>query len=1538
MAKPQAPPPEPVRIPPGQDSLLAQALDRAPDAVFGILPSSAFFYVNDAACRALGCSREELLQSRVADVDPRFPAEAWPAHWAQVRQDGGMSLETVHRHKDGHEYPVEVSTRILTLDGQERMFAYARDLSARKAAEAARRSSEEKYQRAFQVSPDAIAITRLADGTYLEVGEGFSATFGWSPEEVLGRTSPELGLWVRPEDRLRLVAAVRRGQASSGLEFEFRRKDGSRFTGLLSSSALELDGEACLLSVTRDITGRKRMEEALRDREGQARRTSDLLRAVLESPQGIIVFSLDGEYRYTAFTHSHAETMRRIWGVDIAAGMNMLEAIRSPADRAQAKACFDRALAGEQFTLEEEYGDSDRCRSHWENRYGPIREAGGAITGLTVFVTDISARRQVEGALRESEARYRHLFETMAQGVVYQDAEGRIITANPSAARILGLSQEQLLGRTSLDPRWQSIRPDGTPLEGPDHPAMRALRSGQPVLNELMGVFHPGEMRYRWMLVSAIPEPCRGAARPGLVCATFTDITEQKQAQDELRAAERRLHTVVSNSQAVIYQLDGEGRFLLSEGLGLEGLGLRPGQVVGSSAFAVYRGHPQILDQLARSLRGEAVHEVTELSGMVFDHQLSPVLDAQGRTESVIGIATDITARTRAEDALRDSEARFRAVWEYEPECVVLVAEDGTLLDLNPAGLAMVEVADRDEAVGGSLFDIVAKEWRGAFRDLLDKVFRGETVQEGFEIVGVKGTRRFTETHAVPLRRPDFRVTSMLAVIRDVTARNRAEEELRASESRYRALYEKTPVMLHSIEMGGHLLNVSDLWLSRMGYTRKEVLGRPSSEFMTEQSRRFAREKALPDFFRTGTCSNVPYQFVTRGGEVIDVLLSATAERDEDGAVQNSLAVLVDVTEQKRALDALRRSEAKFGALFEAMTEGVALHELVRDASGGPADYRVLDVNPGFEFHLGISTHRAKGALASELYGLGRPPYLDVYAEAVDSGRASVFETYFPPLGKHLRISVVPLDRGHFATIFEDVTDQITRIEALRESEASYRGLFDGVHEAIYIQDANARFVDVNRGAREMYGYEREDFIGRTPEFLSAPGLNDLGAVAARIQRAFAGEPQQFEFWGLRRNGEVFPKEVRVYPGTYFGQNVVVALSIDISERRRSEEALRQAQKLESLGVLAGGIAHDFNNLLTAMMGNLNLAQAKLPALAPAQSYLDAVERTVIKASDLTKQMLAYSGKGRFVVQAQDLNLLVREMMHLLNVSISKKAELAIDLQEGLPAIMAEAAQIQQVVMNLVTNAADALGSVPGSIRVSTRLERLEAAAIQRHFANQELEPGDYVVLEVADTGCGIPEEVLGRIFDPFFTTKTSGRGLGLSALLGILRGHKAGIRIHSEVGKGSTFSVCFPASAEAAAAAPGAAASRDGTLSGTVLLVDDEEMILESTGMALESLGFTVLTARDGVEGVERFLEHGPGLSLVLMDLSMPRMDGVTAFLAMHQAHPDIPVLLSSGYDPQEPGEDLLAKGLAGFIQKPYRLKDLANTVVAALERKPPA
>jgi len=387
----------------------------------------------------------------------------------------------------------------------------------------------------------------------------------------------------------------------------------------------------------------------------------------------------------------------------------------------------------------------------------------------------------------------------------------------------------------------------------------------------------------------------------------------------------------------------------------------------------------------------------------------------------------------------------------------------------------------------------------------------------------------------------------------------------------------------------------------------------------------------------------------------------------------------------------------------------------------------------------------------------------------------------------------------------------------------------------------------------------------------------------------------------------------------------VIGIATDVTERQQMEAAMRQSQKLESLGILAGGIAHDFNNLLTVVLGNLNLAQMHLPEHARAQPYLTKMEATVLRATDLTKQMLAYSGRGHFLVQPQDLNQVVREVTHLLEVSISKKVSLKFDLEPGLLAIQADAAQIQQVVMNLVTNASDAIGDQEGIIHLRTSTANLSERDLQSVYRAEALAPGRYVLLEVDDTGNGIAPEVMARIFDPFFTTKSAGRGLGLSAMLGILRGHGAGLWITSEVGRGSSFRLCFPACREVILPSE---APRQETmahpLKGLVLLVDDEDLILQTIGSALKTLGMEVLTARDGVEAVAVFSEAKPRPDLVLMDLTMPRMDGREAFQIIHELDPVVPVVLSSGFTERDSIQTAAGQGPADFIQKPYQIKEL--------------
>jgi PAS domain S-box-containing protein len=511
------------------------------------------------------------------------------------------------------------------------------------------------------------------------------------------------------------------------------------------------------------------------------------------------------------------------------------------------------------------------------------------------------------------------------------------------------------------------------------------------------------------------------------------------------------------------------------------------------------------------------------------------------------------------------------------------------------------------------------------------------------------------------------------------------------------------------------------------------------------------------------------------------------------------------------------------------------------------------------------------------------------------------------------------------------------RTEAsLKQSEERYRQLTEQNHDLVCELDAQGRFHYANPHCQAFLGKTPPELIGR--EFLD-PAIVDPEDLA-RIQGIWntlssEGNRTAFDYRLRDPSGDWrwFEGRSSAFRGGD-GEPKIVVVSRDVTERRRTDEVLRQTQKLESLGVLAGGIAHDFNNLLTAILGNLNLAQNSISDVSPATHYLDNVEKAVLKASDLTKQLLAYSGRGRFLVKEFCLNQVVQEMTHLLQVSISKKIALRFRLTQNLPLIEADAAQIQQVVMNLVTNASDAIGDEDGTITISTTVQEVDGDYIATTFPTQPIRPGSYVVLEVGDTGCGMSPKTLSRIFDPFFTTKVSGRGLGLSAMLGILRGHKAGIKIYSEPGKGSIFKIFFLAHHSSAAPARTEEPPASTTFHGTVLLVDDEPSIIESTSTALRIMGFTVLAAKDGQEALDLLADPKETIDLVVMDLTMPRMGGREAFKAMRRLDESLPIILCSGYSEHESIQDLLGRNLTGFLQKPYQLEELKKAIQAALAK----
>ena len=505
-------------------------------------------------------------------------------------------------------------------------------------------------------------------------------------------------------------------------------------------------------------------------------------------------------------------------------------------------------------------------------------------------------------------------------------------------------------------------------------------------------------------------------------------------------------------------------------------------------------------------------------------------------------------------------------------------------------------------------------------------------------------------------------------------------------------------------------------------------------------------------------------------------------------------------------------------------------------------------------------------------------------------------------------------------------------LSALRENEERLRMALDAGRMGIWDWDVATNRLAWTENLSAMYGIAPGEFDGRFPSFLASIHPDDRPEFQAALDRAIQQRAQfELEFRVVRPGGDIRWAAVagKVYCDDNGRPVRMVGLGIDVTDRRSLEEKLRNSQKLESIGLLAGGIAHDFNNLLTGIMGNAALAIDMVPESSPAAPLMHNVVLASERAADLTRQLLAYAGKGRFVIAPLDLSALVRQIANLVQATISKMVRVELDLDTNLPAVEADASQIQQVVMNLVINAAESIDG-EGTVTVRTGLQVADEAFIARHSA-EELKPGNYVYLEVRDTGSGMDRETQAKIFDPFFTTKFTGRGLGLAAVSGIMRAHRGTIRVSSTLGQGSVFLVLLPA-AEASAGAPPADAERHLYGSGLILVIEDEEMVRAAAEAALRRYGYQVELAHNGADGVKAFRRRPGEFAAVLLDLTMPVLGGERALKLIKEIRPDVPVIASSGYSEVEASRRFPAEPLAGFLQKPYTGVTLAQKVKAAI------
>lgn len=905
-----------------------------------------------------------------------------------------------------------------------------------------------------------------------------------------------------------------------------------------------------------------------------------------------------------------------------------------------------------------------------------------------------------------------------------------------------------------------------------------------------------------------------------------------------------------------------------------------------------------------------------------------------GEAQSIEGFISDITERMRVEAALQASQERYRTLVEMSPDGICIYVGE-SLVFANATALKLLAIDAPEKFQGCSIFSFVHPSYHDLVRRRIQELeTTGEAPLVEEEFVRLDGSRAVVE---VASRRIEYEGQSaVLVVFRDISARKRSERQFHEALARFEALIEHTPlVAIQGFDRGGAVTHWNQASTRIYGIDRDKAIGARFEDLLSA-SEAASFDSQFDEVWRTGVASPTREVRVFGKDGAVHWLYSILFPVVVEGETREVFHMEVDITSRVHAEDELSRIRN----LLETVIMNLPLAVFLKDAQ----DLHFMMWNKANERLLGIREAEALGRTDFDLFPKEEAAFFsESDRRTLQSGRLLDIPEETVSTREHgsriLHTQKIPIPQGdaplYLLGISQDITERKMAEVSLRESEEKYHTVFEGFPYALFLETMEGHILDCNSSACAMMGFERGELVGKTIFDIVPPEVySRMPDMVSRLTE----NPIFVEALGQRKDGSVFPTEVGAHLVTIGGRQLALVHVRDISarkqaelERKRLEEQILQAQKLESLGILAGGIAHDFNNLLTAILGYADLAASELQPGAPGQEHLEKIVETSRRAADLTQQMLAYSGRGKFSIRAINLSDVTREMAHLLEVSIRKRCTLKYHFGE-IHAVEADVAQIRQVIMNLIINASESIGDRNGEITLSTGTVYCSQEHLAGTYLNENQKEGWYAYLEVTDTGCGMTAETRARLFDPFFTTKFAGRGLGLAAVLGIVRGHGGAIHVQSELGAGSTFRVYFPTSHQPArpeVIQPRATTSLAGT--GTILIVDDEEIVRTLAAKILVRAGFKVLTAEDGLAALE-VIQRTPALDGVLLDLTMPRMSGEEAFPEIRRLRPDLPVVLASGYSEQDATSQISMSGLAGFIQKPFVPHHLLEVIKKAI------